>query len=250
LSQLRKVIERSQRGEGTRMGFGAVVREKPRAMALGVLARDGDGAKAAIEAGADFVVFRAQDTAGALEALKTTGETKAPLGVWLSQFGTEDTAKLASAGADFVASPLDGTVAEAVDPDQMGQVLAITGEMEEAILRSLGSLGLDGLFVKRPAGQMTLQQQVELARLATLSGVPLLVSTADDVSAGELRVLRDAGAVAIVASDGSTQDEIRALNERLREVPARRSRSNNRETPMLPTAASREHEHDHDDDED
>lgn len=248
MSQLQKVIERVQRGEGPRIGFGTLTREKPRAMALGALCQDGDSAKAAIEAGADFVVFRAQDTRGAVEAIKATGEVKAPLGAWLSEVRADDADALAEAGADFVASPLEGTGAEAVDTERLGHILAVTNDLEEGLLRSLGPLGLDGMFVKRPDGEMTLQQQVEMTRLSALSGMSLLVSTPADISTGALRVLRDSGTVAVVAAEGAAPDDIKGLNERLRSIPVRRSRGRQGETPFIPSVRQEEeHEHDHED---
>lgn len=250
MSQLLKVIARAQRGEGPRMGFGTGGREKPRAMALGVLARDASGASEAIEADVDFVIVRAGDASEAATAIGEIGETRTPVGVWLSELDVDGAKKLAEAGADFVASPLEGTKAEAVDTDALGHILAVTGEIDDTTLRTLGALGLDGMFVKRPAGEMTLQTQVDLARLAVLSGMDLLVSSQAEVSSSELRVLRDSGAVAIVATDGSTGDELRALNDRLRTIPPKRSKARANDAPLLPTAppAAEEHDHEHDDD--
>lgn len=247
MSQLRRVIERSQRGEVSHLGFGAARREKPRGMALGVIVRDEKATREALDAGVDLVVIRPKDVNAATKVIRAVGETKTPLGVWLSDITADDTARLKEAGADFVASSLDGTIAEAVDTEELGHVLAVTGEIEEATLRALGALRLDGMFVKRPGGEMTLQNQVELARLSALSGLQLLVSSPADASAGELRVLRDSGAVAIIAADGSTADELRSLSERLRSLPPRgRSRSN--DFPLIPSAAPAQHDHEHDDD--
>ncbi|MDZ7727067.1 MAG: hypothetical protein U5Q44_02090 [Dehalococcoidia bacterium] len=252
MSQLRKAIDRSMRGEGTnRLGFGqAASREKQRAMLLGVIERDAESANAALDAGAELVILRANDVRSAVEALQGIKETKAPVGAWISDLDGEGAESLANAGADFVASPLDGTVADAVDTERMGQVVAVTGDIEEGTLRALSNLDLDALFVKRPGGRMTLQQQVELARLTMLSGSPLLVSSPAEITASELRVLRDAGAVAVVAADGATADEIKGLGERLREVKPRRRPERRDGAVALVPATGRGHEHDHDDDDD
>ncbi len=248
MSQLRKVIERAQRGEGPRLGFGASTHVKPRALAIGMIALDADGARQAVEAGADFVLFRAQDTASAVEAIKGSSDTKAPLGAWLSNVGADDAQQLTEAGVDFVASSLEGTRADALDSDQVGHVLAVTADIDDTTLRTLGALGLEGMFVKRPEGEMTLQNQVEFARLSVLSGLELFVSTSADVSTGELRVLRDSGAVAVIATEDSSAEALHGLNERLRTIPPRRAGSRGNDTPLLPTMArnSEEEEHEHD----
>src|SRR5690606_17916526 len=136
-------------------GFGQVAREKPRAVLLGALVRDARAGQQAVDAGVDLLIVRANDAAGAAKVLNEIGDVKPPRGVWLSELGIDDGKAMVDAGADFVASPLDGTIAEAVDGDAIGQVLAVTQDMEEATLRALGPLGLDALFVKRPGGEMT-----------------------------------------------------------------------------------------------
>jgi hypothetical protein len=250
MSQLKKAIEKLQRGDPTPMGFSVVSRQKPRALLLGVLVRDAEAGKAAIEAGVDLVILHTNDGGSAVDAVRGMGETSTPKGAWLSELSIAEAGALKEAGCDFVASPLEGTLAEAVDNDSMGQVLAVTNDMEEATLRALGPLGLDALFLKRPAGRMTLALQVDLARLAMLSGAPLLVNSPADISTGELRVLRDSGAAGLIASENTTTDELRALGERLREVPAKAKGRSGRDIAMVPSPSQTVHSHDDEDDDD
>ena len=251
MSQLQKTLERSLKTEGPRMGFGPISREKPRAMVLGAIVKDAKAANAAAEAGADFIVVKADTASAAAEALKGAEGVTQPKGAWVSKLDVDGAKALKEAGADFVASSLDDTAAAAVNPDELGHVLAVTSDMEDTTLRAVSGLTLDALFVKRPKGPMTLLQQVELARLAMLAGTPLLVSCPADLDAAELRVLRDSGAAAVVAAEGTSADELKALGDRLREVPAKKSGRSERVVPMLPGLRQQEdeeeHDHEHDD---
>lgn len=253
MSQLKKTLERTLKTEGPRLGFGPVNREKPRAMVLGALVRDAKASKAALEAGVDFVVVKADSGSAAASVVKETDGKKIPVGAWVSKLDAEGSKALKDAEADFVASSLDDTSAVALNPDELGHVLAVTSDMEDTTLRAVSGLSLDGLFLKRPKGPMTLQQQVELVRLSMLSSTPLLINCPADLDADELRVLRDAGAAAVVAAEGTSADELKALGERLREIPAKKSRSDQRSAPLIPglrqqAEEEHDHEHDHDDD--
>lgn len=233
------------------MGFGVVARAKPRALLLGALVRDADAGKAAVEAGADIVIVHGNGAGSAVAVLAGLKELSAVRGAWVGELSSDDAKGLIDAGCDFVASSLEGTSAEAVDNEKMGQVLAVTSDMEEGTLRALGPLGLDALFLKRPAGPMTLALQVELARLSMLSGTPLLVNAPADISTAELRVLRDTGAAAIIAADLTSVDDLRSLGERLREVPQKtRGKAGGRDIALVPSQSSGGHAHDDDDDDD
>ena len=127
----------------------------------------------------------------------------------------------------------------------MGHVLAVTGDIDDTRLRTLGPLNLEGLFVKRPAGNMTLVQQTDLIRLASLAGAPLLVSSDAGATVAELRVLRDSGAAAIVALEATSQAELKTLGETLRSVPPKAKPQTGRDMPLVPSmGASHEHEED------
>ncbi|HQW51198.1 MAG TPA: hypothetical protein PL082_04005, partial [Tepidiformaceae bacterium] len=68
MSQLQKTIARLQRRDGPAIGFGPVSREQPRAMALIALVSSATQARAALDAGADAVLFQAGDAAAAASA--------------------------------------------------------------------------------------------------------------------------------------------------------------------------------------
>jgi hypothetical protein len=57
-------------------------------------------------------------------------------------------------------------------------------------------------------------------RLATFASTGLVVTVQADANVGELRVLRDSGALAVVAPAGTSADALKTLSETLKAVPA------------------------------
>lgn len=70
----------------------------------------------------------------------------------------------------------EGTEATAVDTDRMGHVAVASSALDDTTLRSLAPLGLDGLYVTRTPGNMTLATQLQLVRIASFASAPLLVN--------------------------------------------------------------------------
>jgi len=251
MSQLQKRIQRLQRRDGPGIGFGRVSREQPRAMALIATGNDAAALAAAIEAEADAIIVEAATAAEAARLMEGTASEKVSVGALLPSLSEADAEALRGAKCDFVVSPLDTTDSAAVDTEKTGQVVMASLDMEDNTLRALAPLGLDGLFVKRSGGRMTLGQQLALVRLASFASTGLLVTVAADASVGELRVLRDSGAVAVVAPAGASADALRALSDSLKAVPApKRGRREGAEIAIVPAAAGAGEEHEHDDDED
>ena len=244
MSKLSKKITRIQRREGGSFGFGAAHREEPRAMLLGVFAANGTAVGGAITAGADIVVIRGKDAAKAIEGASAKD---AAVGAWVDSLDGAAADALHAAGCDFVVSGLGGTDATAVDTDRMGQVIVQEGTLDDAILRALGPLGLDCIFVNHDGGAMTLLQQLELVRVASFASTPLMVTVAADAGVAELRVLRDSGAAVVIAPDGTSAAALSELGERLRQIPtSKRGRDNGREMAIVPSTAGH---HDEEDDE-
>jgi hypothetical protein len=251
MSELGKRIGRVLRREVTGgLGFGAARSEKPRAMLLAVLASSAEDASAAIASGADVAIF---DGLAAAEAARAVGGVeKARTGVRLARFDEAGAAALKEAGCDFVISPIDGTDSAAVDTESMGQVLVATAEISDTTLRALPPLGLDALYVDRAPGAMTLAQQLELVRISSFAGTPLMVRIEAAASVSELRVLRDSGAGVVVAPAGTSGEQVKALVEALKAVPAAKKSSKGGEMAIVPRtsqAASSEDEEEGGDDE-
>lgn len=236
MSQLQKILARIQRREGPSIGFGRVSREQPRAMALIAAVRTAAEARAALDAGADAVLFNTGSAALVAPEVQSVAGPRIAAGVSLPVLSVADAERLREAGCDFVVSPLETTDSAAVDPEKMGHLVAASESMEDNTLRALAPLGLDALFVQRAHGPMKLSEQLGLVRLSSFSSTGLVVTVDLAASTPDLRVLRDSGVVAIVAPEGASAADLASLNERLRAVPPpRRARSESTQVALVPS---------------
>jgi len=249
MSELAKRIGRAQRREVSGgMGFASVKREQPKAMVLAAMVTTGDQARGALDAGADCVLVEHADATAAAAVIGTLPKHSAGAALTTLDEGGSDA--LHEAGCDFVVSTLEGTSSAAVDTERMGQLVAVSKEISDTTLRTLNPLGLDALFVEGKPDAPTLAAQLELVRLASLSGLPLAVNVAVGASTAELRALRDSGAGVAVAPSGATASDITALAEALRSVPAPRRQSRGGDIALVPAASGHaeedddDHEHD------
>jgi len=252
MSQLQKVITRLQRREGPGIGFARVHRDQPKAMALVASVNNSAEARAALDAGADAVLFQSGSASIAAGALKDVAGERVAAGAALPVLSVKDAETLAEAGCDFVVSPLETTDSAAVDTERMGHLVNVSENMEDNTLRSLAPLGLDGLFYQRSGGSMKLGEQLGLVRLASFSGTGLMVTVPNGIEVADLRVLRDSGVVAVVAGAGASTDEIKGIAERLTAVPPpRKSKREGSDMAIVPSSrAGGEHDHDDDDGDD
>lgn len=242
MSELQRRIGRVQRREGPRIGFGAVAREQPRAMLLGLVVNDGAGAKAALAANADAVIVTAASAADAASIIKGLNGEKVCAGALLDSLDDAGAAALIEAKCDFVISTLDGTAATAVDTEAMGQALIVPNDIDDTTLRALGPLGLDALYLDREGIPTSLEGQLELVRLASFAGTPLLVTVHPGASEAELRVLRDSGAVMVIPPARTTAEQAARIIEALKAVPApRRGRRDGHDIALVPALSRSAH---------
>lgn len=250
MSKLQKRIDKLQRSEGGRLGFGQMVREKPRAMLLGALASDAAGAQAAVSAGVDVVVLKAGSANDASTAAKSL-ETEAAIGAWLNQLSVSEGVSLRDAGCDFVVCSAGGVAAAAIESDKLGLVLELADDVEDSELRILGPLGLEGLLVTFSiSGPMSVADQLRLVRLAGMSGSPLLVVVDAVPPAGDLRVIRDSGGAAVILPASTSPQGFAEASAALQAIPPRRTRKDSSDLAIVPSGGSGNHEHEHEDDED
>jgi hypothetical protein len=251
VSKLQKHMARIGRREGPGIGFARAAREQPRAMLLGVLVSKAAAAGAAFEAGVDAVIAGSDDAKARLDVIKGAAGKERIVGAKVASLDEAAAKALSEAGCDFVISTLDGTASAAVNGEQMGQLIEANPEMDDSTLRALAGLGLEGLYVEREAGPMTLAGQLKLVRLSSFSSCPLIATSSVDAGVPELRVLRDSGTAMIVAPEGTTAAQLKELGERLRAVPPPRKQGREgREVALVPSVSAHDREHEEGDDDD
>ena len=250
MSQLQKRIQKLQRRDGPAIGFGRVSREQPRAMALIATARNAAEVQEALAAEVEAVVVDAGNAAGAVASMQGIASDKLAIGALLGSLSEADAGVLRDAKCDFVISPLDTTDSAAVDTEKIGQAVVATLEMEDNTLRALAPLGLDGLYVERGGGAMTLGQQLGLVRLASFASTGLIVTVEVGASVGELRVLRDSGTVAVAAPAGTSAEGITTLSDTLKAVPApRKNKREGSDIALVPAAKNGDEGEEHEEEE-
>lgn len=250
MSQLQKKIASIGRREGA-VGFGRANYDKPRAILLGLMAADAASLKAGFAVGADVVIVRAADAAAAAKMIAEGAVGKVPVGALVPSLDDAGADALHKAGCDFVISPLESTSSTAVDTERMGHVVALPESIEDTTLRALGPLGLDGLFIAKLDGALTLSSQLNLVRLASFASTSLLGSVRIDAPVAELRVLRDSGVAVVVAPEGTSAEALGVLAESLKAIPAKKTRRDGADMAIVPSsgAGAAEEEEDDDDDE-
>lgn len=244
MSELQKRIAKTLRREASGgFGFGSVKRVQPRALLAAVLVKDAPAAKSAVEAGADVVIIDGQDSKGAAAVIKQLGKMCA--GAKLAALDEAGASVLSAAGCDFVVSPLEHTASAAVDTEKMGQVIIASEDHTDTMLRALPPLGLDALYADGVNDATTLDKQLELVRLSSFSGNPLMVTVKPEATVGELRVLRDAGAAVVVLPVGVSAANIGKLAETLKAVPPpKKAKAEGGAMAIVPSMGQRAEEED------
>jgi hypothetical protein len=226
-------------------GFGAAQERRPEASMLAILQLDKDQAKKAADAShADAVILAGVEPAKAAAAIKPFADV--PVGLRLTKADRAAVQAAREAGADFVLVDRE-TAGEALLEEGIGLTLALEGEMSDVELRTLGSLPLDALAVPPPSEPFTVASVTALRRLSLLAQTPLLMDVADDIEASRLQALRDSGVAGIIL-DGKSAGKLKALAERIRSLPARGRRREERGEAILPSLAGVASGDDDDDD--
>ncbi|MGE0228936.1 MAG: hypothetical protein AB7I38_09525 [Dehalococcoidia bacterium] len=206
MSKLRDRLRETTRRQANGFGFTAA-RSTDRAVRQVLLVaevRDAAGAAAAVSAGADVLLHAGADESFG-EVVSAAGGRV--VGRRVDAATAADTKAAQEAGAHFLAFNDRDTEAAALLDHRMGYV-ALLGQEDEAELRLLRPLDLDGAVVDAPGAQLRVRDQLRLRRTADLLRKPLFVRLTGAVDATTLEVWRDAGVAAVVVSDPSLLAEV------------------------------------------
>ena len=244
MSKLRDHIRRTSQRRPGPLGFAPRSREADDHRYVIVIAEvaDADAASAAADAGVD-ALLHSEGGEGLEAVIEAAGDL--PVGARLEAASAGDADALIEAGADFLVFDDAQTEAAALLRDELGHVgLLGDATASEEELRLLQPLDLDAILIPPHTGSLSVRDQLQTRRIAELTRKPLIVPVAADATTEALRVLRDAGAPAVLAS-GSAAD-LEAVVAAASEVPAPRERREERPDPLLPAVAA--HADDFDDD--
>ncbi len=216
------------------MGFAAIARaERPRHVVVIGEAATADEASAAADAGADAVILTG--------SIPTGLALRVPFGVRLEDATHDEVSAARAAGADFFLFDDGRSHASALRVEEIGAVLLLGADQDEQRLRSVAPIDLDAMLVEAEADVITVREQIELRRVASITGATIVIRSTGRPNASILEAWRDAGAPAVVVPAADVGTTLEAAGQ----VPAPR-RSDERRLPLL-GGLVQESDHDHDD---
>ncbi|MDE2989038.1 MAG: hypothetical protein OXT70_13455 [Chloroflexota bacterium] len=168
--------------------------------------------------GADHCIAFNEDDAADIE--------QSGVPIWGIRFTvlTTDRVTMAKArGASYASCTIDEAQADAaLDPDFDIVVRLLDTDMDEATLRALARFQPTAL-APAPQFPLSLRDGANMQRLQMLTGIPLAILCPIDVSASDLKILRDAGLGCMLLSRGATPDDVAAVKQRILGLPPRPS---------------------------
>ena len=258
MSKLIDLLDRISRGSPAALGFTAPIkRESIPQMAL--LAK-ANSTKASIltklkDANLDAFVLAGmhQSDKGSERALKyLKGST---WGATVANLDREASANYKPLGSDFLVFDIEGTRVDGIEEGDMGRVLRIPPNLDEAMLRGLEDLPVDAILLERPeAGTpLALTHMLAIGNVRAATSRYLLLEWDTDLTARELEHLRDLGVDGIVLdTEQSSIEMFTRIRQGINALPKRKLKGDQR-TATLPRIAGLSHSfvhHEEQDDED
>ena len=206
------------------MGFASGSRTPAPTMALVALVSEhyGRGVADAVGAGADAVLLAGKPNEKELAEAVAAAEEKA-CGLLTDDADGEKVSQSSKAGLDFLAVGT-GSPASALQQQDVGIVLHLTGEFTDIQLRTVEPLSVEALYVDGGAGAITIQRQMELQRLTGLTRKPLMLKLPADTGQEDLLSLREASAALAVidTKERNALEELRRLRGIVDALPPRK----------------------------
>jgi hypothetical protein len=216
MNRLREKIRQASDNRPAALGFAAVGREKSPSLLLFVR-----GSKNAVAGVAGVVDGYVVNSAG-----ERPSESAEALRGLVAEDGKLPT------GGEFDFLLLDEqTPASALLSEDLSYLMRADVGMTDSVLRALHALPLEGLLVEC-AGPLTVGSQVALMRVSGFTGKPLFVEVKEMPSSSDLEVLREAGAIAVVASADLGAGRLTELKQAIAGLPPRRKPRRDEREPV------------------
>lgn len=166
--------------------------------------------------GADHCIAFNEDDAAEIE--------RAGVPIWGIRFTVLTAERVAMAkarGASYASCTLDEVLADvALDPEFDIVVRLLDTDMDEATLQALAHFG-PAAISPAPQFPLSLREAVNLQRLGALTGVPLAILCPVNVSADDLKIMREAGLGCMLLDRGATASDVATIQQRIAELPPR-----------------------------
>ncbi len=131
-----------------------------------------------------------------------------PWGGWLKGGKWQRNQRVNDLGGDFVVLPAANTPLRVLENSGVGKIVEVDATLSEDMLGTIDELPVDGVFLAvdyKDSPYLTLKQLMLFQHLSDLLAKPLLVPVTLKVTAGELRVLWEAGVSGVIVEIGAGQ---------------------------------------------
>jgi len=237
-----KLIDKLKQASGDSpqpMGFGLSrsAKIKPRMILIASLNQANADGLADYVSGADAGLWHIS-SASEIKTLQKASKLipDMPWGWWLDSGAEDDLEKLLKLGTDFVAFPIDASLALPPD-DEVGLILQVDTSLNAGFLRAIDTLPVNAVLVK--SGENNRLTWQDLAFFSLLSSVltrPLLAGTPSTISKDELQSLWEAGVDGIVIEVEADKPagKVNELRQLIDGLSYSRSRERGKLEPLLP----------------
>ena len=241
MSKLIDLIGRLGQQSAQPIGFGALtgrVEAAPTMALIGIASasRVADDLAAVGRDNVDAVVFDSDDTELHIE-IRKRGEDGAfsdlIWGVFCRHMDNKGLEEMVTAGCDFLLAEMDSVPGAAVSHPDVAVILGLEEPVDRETASALRALGVAGAWNLAYASASTLEDLVEVRRIADSTGGIMVMTEHGDMSSTTLSSLRDAGLDAIITSLRD-HDQVRELARSIRELPPRRRAESQRMQAAAP----------------
>lgn len=232
------LMEHVINGAPAGLGFGAARASKVPSMALIALVsgRHSTGLKTAAGLAPDATLLSGLKDPAALQELKGA-LPKTLWGVRTDGLNDADAQAYREHGCDLLVFQLQGTLASALDGEEVGRVLCLEPGVEEHELRAIDTLPVDALLVNMStvSGPWMLHDLMAVGSISRRASKYILVAVAQPPGKKDLEALRDLGVRGLVLDVGvATPEALTELKAALLEMPRRRPQRKERTAALLP----------------
>jgi hypothetical protein len=226
------------------MGFGRrqEAEARPEMLLVAKLAGGGASKLAGLVAGADAGLVDISESGGDDKMLRkcVRAVPDIPWGGWLKGERRPGGGELECPDCDFVVLPAAQTpVGILENATEVGRILEVSASLNAGILRTINDLPVDGVlitFEDEGSPALTWQRLMTLQHFADLLAKPLLTEVPPEVSAGELKMLWEAGVDGVIVEVGTGRpgSQLKRLREAISELPSPSSGRRGKVKALLP----------------
>ena len=229
MSKLIDLIGRLGQQSAQPIGFGALtgrVEAAPTMALIGIASASSvaDDLAAVGRDNVDAVVFDSDDTELHIE-ISRHGEDGAfsdlIWGVFCRYMDNSALEEMVTAGCDFLLAEMDSIPGAVVSHPDVAVILGLEEPADRETASALRALGVAGSWNLADASASTLEDLVEVRRIANSTGGVMVMTAHGGMSGTALSSLRDAGMDALITSL-EDHDQVRELAQSIRELPPRR----------------------------